>query len=205
MPRATIGNFSLAPQRTYYALCLLALVVVVLAVARIRRSGLGRSFVAVRDNEKSLAALGLSPARVKLTAFAISGTIAGLAGGLLAGLYVIFGPDRFGAAESLQAVAMVVIGGLASVAGAVFGALFVVGIPVLFSNNSNVALLTGGVGILAVLLFFPGGLVELVTSVRDRLVNHLVARPRAHADEFAVSTLPAPTVLRPRHMPVASV
>jgi ABC-type branched-subunit amino acid transport system ATPase component len=102
-------------------------------------------------------------------------------------------------------VAMVVIGGLASVTGAVLGALFVVGIPVLFSNNNNVALLTGGVGILAVLLFFPGGLVEIVTSVRDRLVSRLVAHPDADADEEAITALPAPTVLHPRHVAVASV
>jgi ABC-type branched-subunit amino acid transport system ATPase component/ABC-type branched-subunit amino acid transport system permease subunit len=205
MPRAVIGSFSLAPQRTYYVLCLVALVIV-LVVARIRRSGFGRSFVAVRDNERSVAALGLSPARVKLTAFAISGTIAGLAGGLLAGLYVTFGPDRFGAGESLQAVAMVVIGGLASVTGAVLGALFVVGIPVLFSNNSNVALLTGGVGILAVLLFFPGGLAEIVTGLRDRLVSRVLARRETDAQEAEeVAPPPAPTVLRPRQISVPSV
>ena len=167
MPRAVIGPLSLGPERTYYSVCLVALVLVVLAVSRLRRSGFGRSLVAVRDNERSLAAIGLSPARVKLTAFAISGTIAGFAGGLLAGLYGTFGPDRFGATESLQAIAIVVIGGLASVSGAVLGALFVVGIPVLFSNNSNVALLTGGVGILVVLLFLPGGLAQILYSVRD--------------------------------------
>jgi ABC-type branched-subunit amino acid transport system ATPase component/ABC-type branched-subunit amino acid transport system permease subunit len=200
LPRAVIGNFSLAPQRTYYALCLVALVVIVLAVARIRRSGFGRSFVGVRENERSLAAFGLSPARVKLTAFAISGTIAGLAGGLLAGLYVTFGPDRFGAGESLQAVAMVVIGGLASVSGAVLGALFVVGIPVLFGNNSNVALLTGGVGILAVLLFFPGGLVQVLTGWRDRVIGRFAPRvgDEPQHEAAGAGAPPAPTVLRPR-------
>ncbi|MBV8236449.1 MAG: ABC transporter, partial [Acidimicrobiia bacterium] len=205
MPRAVIGSFSLAPERTYYVLCLVALVLVVLAVARVRRSGFGRSFVAVRDNERSVAAFGLSPARVKLTAFAISGAIAGLAGGLLAGLYVTFGPDRFGAGESLQAVAMVVIGGLASVSGAVLGALFVVGIPVLFSNNSNVGLLTGGVGILAVLLFFPGGLAEILTDLRDRLVRRLMPPSDAVAGREMAGAATPPVVLRPRRVPAAAV
>jgi len=206
LPRAAIGSFSLAPQRTYYALSLVALVVIVLAVARIRRSGFGRSFVAVRDNERSLAAFGLSPARVKLTAFAVSGTIAGLAGGLLAGLYVTFGPDRFGAGESLQAVAMVVIGGLASVTGAVLGALFVVGIPVLFGNNSNVALLTGGAGILAVVLFFPGGLAQVLTDTRDRIIGRVARRAAAAPqDDVAVDALPTPIVLRPRETTAVTV
>src|SRR5205807_5069123 len=64
---------------------------------------------------------------------------------------------------------------------------------------------TGGVGILAVVLFFPGGLVEIVTSVRDRLVSRLVARAHATTEEEPVAVLPAPTVLRPRHVAVASV
>jgi ABC-type branched-subunit amino acid transport system ATPase component len=160
----------------------------------------------VRDNERSLAAFGLSPARVKLTAFAISGTIAGLAGGLLAGLYATFGPDRFGAGESLQAVAMVVIGGLASVTGAVLGALFVVGIPVLFGNNSNVALLTGGVGILAVLLFFPGGLAQILSDGRDRIISRFARKEiEEPQDQATGAALPAPSVLRPREATVIAV
>jgi len=175
MPRAVVGSFSLAPERTYYVLCLIALGLSVLVVARLRRSGFGRSLIGVRDNERALAAFGLSPARVKVTAFAISGALAGFAGGLLAGLYVTFGPERFGPGDSLQAVAIVVIGGVSSVAGAVVGALFVVGIPVLFDNNANVALFTSGVGILVVLLVFPGGLVHALARLRDGLLRRLAA------------------------------
>jgi hypothetical protein len=155
MPRAVVGSLSFASQRTYYALCLIALVIVIVVVSRLRKSGFGRSLIAVRDNQRALSATGISPTRVKLTAFAISGAIAGLAGGLLAGLYVTFGPDRFGATESLQAIAIVVIGGLGSVTGAVLGALFVVGIPVLFSNSPNARAADRRRGILVVILFFP--------------------------------------------------
>ncbi len=128
MPRAVIGSFSLATGAD--------LLLGVPGRARLRgdRACLGCG-AAGSDGRWSrcattsdpLAAIGLSPARVKLTAFAMSGAIAGFAGGLLAGLYVTFGPDRFGATESLQAISIVVIGGLASVTGAVLGAMFVVG------------------------------------------------------------------------------
>jgi ABC-type branched-subunit amino acid transport system ATPase component/ABC-type branched-subunit amino acid transport system permease subunit len=182
MPRAVVGSFSLAPERTYYVLCLLALVLCVLAVTRLRRSGFGRSLIGVRDNERSLAAFGLSPARVKVTAFAISGAVAGFAGGLLAGLFVTFGPDRFSPTDSLQAVAIVVVGGVSSVAGAILGALFVVGIPVLFDNNSKVALLTSGVGILVVLLAFPGGLAFACAAIWDRFLER-VGRSRVAAGD----------------------
>ena len=69
--------------------------------ARLRRSGIGRSLLAVRDNELAAAAMGLSPTRAKLLAFGVSGALAGLAGGCLVGLLVQFTPDRFQATESL--------------------------------------------------------------------------------------------------------
>jgi ABC-type branched-subunit amino acid transport system ATPase component/ABC-type branched-subunit amino acid transport system permease subunit len=184
MPRAIVGSLSLAPERTYYGLCLAALGVVIVVVSRIRRSGYGRSMIAVRDNERAAASVGLSPARVKLTAFAISGALAGLAGGLLAGLFVTFGPDRFTATESLQVIAIAVIGGLASILGTVLGALWVVGLPALFSNSSNVALLTSGAGLLVLLLFFPRGLVQVLYGARDAALARIARR------------LPPPTAVR---------
>ena len=192
MPRAVVGSLSFAPERTYYALSLAALVLVVVVVSRLRLSGFGRSLIAVRDNERATASMGLSPARVKLTAFAVSGAIAGFAGGLLAGLYVTFGPERFTATESLQAISIAVIGGLASVAGTILGALFVVGIPVLFSNNANVGLLTSGVGILVVLLFFSGGIAQILFEIRDAVFARVARR------------LPAPATTVPRSVPITA-
>jgi ABC-type branched-subunit amino acid transport system ATPase component/ABC-type branched-subunit amino acid transport system permease subunit len=197
MLRAVVGRFSLVPEGTYYGLCLVALAFVVFVVANIRRSGFGRALIAVRDNERSVAALGLSPARLKVTAFAISGAIAGFAGGLFAGLYVTFGPDSFGAPESLTAIAVVVVGGMSSAPGAVLGALFVVGIPVLFSNDPNVGLLVGGLGVLVVLLAFPGGLAQILYQGRDVLLRWAARRPtgvpREPAPTAVAAALPAMT------------
>ena len=74
-------------------------------------AGIGRTMLAVRDNEQAAAALGLSPTRTKLTAFGISGFLAGLAGGLFGGLLVSFEPDRFLVIDSLSVVAIAVVGG----------------------------------------------------------------------------------------------
>jgi ABC-type branched-subunit amino acid transport system ATPase component/ABC-type branched-subunit amino acid transport system permease subunit len=194
MPRAIVGSFSLAPERTYYALCLVVLMVVILAISRVRRSGFGRSMIAVRDNERAAASVGLSPTRVKLTAFGISGTLAGLAGGLLAGLFVTFGPERFTATESLQVIAIAVIGGLASIPGTVLGALWVVGLPAAFSNSTNVALLTSGAGLLVLLLFFPRGLVQLLYAARDLLLGRATRRLSARAAVACDVELARPSV-----------
>ena len=174
--RPAVGGLSLEPQRTYYYVCLAALALAVAVVARLRSSGLGRALLAVRDNELAAAALGLSPTRVKLFAFAVSGALAGLAGGLLVGLLVQFRPEDFTATASLEVVAVAVVGGLASITGTVLGSLVVVGLPAFFPDSPEVALLTSGVGLLVLLLYFPGGLVQVLLGARDVALAALAKR-----------------------------
>jgi ABC-type branched-subunit amino acid transport system ATPase component len=154
----------------------------------------------VRDNELAASAMGLSPTRVKLSAFAVSGALAGLAGGLLVGLVQQFTTDRFDATASLQVVAVAVVGGLASITGAVLGALLIVGLPAFFPNSAEVALLTSGVGILVLLLYFPGGLVQILYSGRDAVFAALAKR-RSEAPTAAndlAKPVPLPTALPAR-------
>jgi ABC-type branched-subunit amino acid transport system ATPase component/ABC-type branched-subunit amino acid transport system permease subunit len=174
--RPTIGGLSLEPQRTYYYVCLAVFVLVVVVVARVRASGLGRSLLAVRDNELAAAAMGLSPTRVKLFAFALSGGVAGLGGGVLVGLLVQFSEDSFLATDSLSMVAIAVVGGLASITGTILGSLFVIGLPALFPDNAEIGLLTSGAGLLVLLLYFPGGLVQLLFDLRDVIFAALARR-----------------------------
>lgn len=190
--RPTLGGVSLASQRSYYYLCLAVLAVVVVVVARVRASGLGRSLLAVRDNELAAAAVGLSPTRVKLTAFGLSGAIAGLAGGLLVGLLVQFSEDEFTATASMTVVAIAVVGGLASLTGTVLGSLFVVGLPAFFPGSPSVGLLTSGVGLLVLLLYFPGGLVQLLYQVRDLALGVVARRRSSRAAEAASASAPVP-------------
>ena len=187
VPRAHLFGLSLAPQRTYYFLCLTVLVVVGVAVAHVRRTGFGRSIIAVRDNEDRSSSLTVSPAFIKLATFALSAGIAALAGGLLAGLRVSFGAGAFGPQLSLQMVSLVIIGGLGSVSGAVIGAAYVVGLPALLGDSNEVALMTSGIGLLLLLLYLPGGLVSLVFRGRDLLLD-VLARRVSSAQEATVPT-----------------
>ena len=168
LPRAAFSrSWELSAQGSYYFLCLVVLTVVLLGVALLQRSRLGRSIIAVRDNEPAAASLGISPTTVKMTAFAISGWIAGIAGGLFVGLITTTSPGDYPASESLRVISIVVIGGLSSIPGALLGAFWVVGLPRLFNNSAEVALLTSGAGLLVLLLYFPGGLVQVLYSLRD--------------------------------------
>ena len=198
VPRASLFGISLAPQRNYYFLCLGVLAAVALSVSHVRSTGFGRSIIAVRDNEDRSSSLTVSPAFIKLATFALSAAVAALAGGLLAGLRVSFGAGSFGPALSLQMVSLVIIGGLGSVPGAVIGALYVVGLPAIFGDTTEVALMTSGIGLLLLLLYLPGGLVSLVFRLRDSLLDLLARRlPEiAVASRVAVSERESP--VRPR-------
>ncbi len=175
-----------ASRRNYYFLCLFSLAVVAAVVARLRRTGIGRSWIAVRDNEEMAAASTVSPTRMKLTAFGVAGGIAAFAGGLLVTLVPSLQPDSlFRAGESIVVVATAIIGGLGSVAGPILGALWVRGIPQALPEELDdlVRLLTSSIGLLVLLMYFPGGLLQIVYSIRDKLLQRadrkLSAQPAA--------------------------
>jgi ABC-type branched-subunit amino acid transport system ATPase component/ABC-type branched-subunit amino acid transport system permease subunit len=167
-----LGPFDFSNRRTFYYLCYAVLVVTTMVVARLRRTGIGRSMIAVRDNEDMAAASTVAPSRIKVIAFAVSGGIAALAGGLLVTLRGEVTPTQaFTPEESLRVVATAVIGGLGSIAGPVIGALWVRGLPVLFNDTAQVRLLTSSIGLLILLMYFPGGLMQIFYSLRDALLS----------------------------------
>jgi len=93
-------------------------------------------------------------------------------------------------------VSMVVIGGLDSIAGAVLGALYLVGLPAIFGSTTSIQFLTSGVGLMAFILYLPGGMAELLHRAAD-LVTAGVARARDHrappmeaVDEPAMEPVP---------------
>ena len=189
-------------QRTYYYVVLVVLALVVLLLSRLRDSGTGRTIKALRDNEVAATAYGVHPVRLKLQAFALSGSLAGLGGALLAGAYanIAFTQDFFLVNDSLNLVAMVVIGGMGSVSGAIIGAVVVIGIPALAPNNSLLGLLSSSLGLLIVLMYFPRGLNQLSSGLRDTI---LAWADRRLGDRNPVERPSAATIVRRRSSPSA--
>ena len=185
LPRGSVGPFDLTSQRSYYWFSLVLLALVVLLIARLRRSGIGRIIIAVRDNPESAAAYTVSPTRAKLIGFGLAGGIAGFAGGALGGLFVTISfNELFDVDASFTAVSVAVIGGIGSIAGPILGALWVVGLPALWPDNDLIPLLTSSVGLLILLMYFPGGLVQIGLNARDAL---LVALARRSNDDAAAA------------------
>lgn len=181
LERGELFGIDLHPQRNYYYLCLVVLVAASLAVAALRRSGIGRTIIATRENEAAAASFTISPTVAKLTAFGVAGGLAALAGALLAGLRVQYGADGFGPEQSLQIVSMTIIGGLGTVGGPILGAVYVVGLPALFGHNDTVGLATSGIGLLLLLLYLPGGLMSVVARGRALLMARFTGEPTAPA------------------------
>lgn len=164
--RGRLVGLDLRGPVAYFETCLVIAAGAAWAVSAVRRGRLGRALLAVRSNEPRAATLGVSPVRAKLTAFALAGAMAAVAGALLAGLRVRSGAADFGPEESLRILAIVVIGGAGSVGGVGLGALVVLGVPALFGDTTIAGLLPSGVGLLSLVLIAPGGLAELATRAR---------------------------------------
>ncbi|MEC9394324.1 MAG: ATP-binding cassette domain-containing protein [Actinomycetota bacterium] len=190
--RGSAGPFDLSSQRSYYYLCLIVLVLLLLVVRRLRSSGIGRTIIGVRENEYTAAAYTVGPSRTKLMAFALAGAVAGMGGALLGGLVqnIPYSDRLFLIGDSLRLVSMVVIGGLGTIMGPVIGALWVVGLPAFWPKNDLVPLFTSSIGLLILLLYFPGGLIQIAYSARDALLRIADAR-LGPADTSRATTPPA--------------
>ena len=170
-------GLQLDDERTFFYVVLVVLAFVFLAVVGLRRSALARELLATRDNEVGAQALGVSPVRVRLTAFAMSGAVGGLAGALIAYQQHAVNVDTFSPDQSLVLFLYAVIGGLgapsaALVAGVYFSLVTVFGLPL------QVTQLLTGVGGLVLLLLSRGGLAHAVYAVRDAWLRSVARRHR---------------------------
>jgi branched-chain amino acid transport system permease protein len=175
LPHLSIfGRIPLDSDRSTYLLCLFALVVVLTAVRGLRASHAGRAMVAGQENRLAAQSFAIDTTRTHLVAFAVSGAIAGLAGGLFVVQQGAYNAGTFNAEQGLQFFTMVVIGGLGSLPGAVLGAVYVYGTQYFLPPGWS--LLATGSGIVALLMFFPGGLGDLVYRGRDAALRFLATR-----------------------------
>jgi len=194
IPRTDIGPLELTHRnRAYYYFVLIVLVFVLLVIGHLKRTGIGRMIIGVRENELASAAMTVSPARAKLLAFAVGGFVAGVGGVLLGAANLTFSPgDRFFLVEdSIRLISIAVIGGLGSLSGAVVGALWVVGLPSFWPENQIVPLFTSSIGLLIILLYIPGGFVQIGYYARDSFLGWLDKRMGPAPQTKTVTAPPA--------------
>lgn len=118
-----------------YLFCLVALALIALAVKNLVRGAIGREWMAIRDMDVAAAVIGIRPMHAKLSAFAVSSFIIGVAGTLWAFFYLgAWEPAAFSVDLSFKLLFMVIIGGLGSIMGSFFGAAFIVVLPIALSQ-----------------------------------------------------------------------
>ncbi|KTS71335.1 ABC transporter permease [Pseudomonas oryzihabitans] len=182
-PLVVLGHDFGGPLGRYLATLVVVLGSFALA-ARLVHGELGRTWMAVRDRETAAAVMGLSVVRAKLLAFAFSGFYLGIAGALWAFTYLgTVEPNGFDLSRSFQILFIVILGGLGSLAGSLYGAAFIVLFPLLLSNLAgwlpgdliaagqleNLQKMVFGALIILVLIKEPDGLARLATRGWQRL------------------------------------
>jgi branched-chain amino acid transport system permease protein len=168
LPQSPIGSLSTNQWLSYLTWAIGACLYV--AAWIVLRGRFGRAFRAVRDAPIAAVAAGLSLARIKTLAFAISAAYAGVAGALLAIAIAFVNPDTFPVSLSILLLTGAVVGGLGSLEGMLFGAVFIQFVPKWSESiNNHAPTVMYGLILLGVLLVAPGGAAQVVSRLIVRL------------------------------------
>ncbi len=219
-PVPAIGAASIDQQNSFFGIALTSgqqyflLILIVLALAaffvyNVMRSRAGRAFRAVRDNETGATIMGVNLFEAKMGAFILSSFLAGIAGALFASYSRYIIPDYWSLTLSIQFVAAIIIGGIASVWGSILGAAFVFGLPLVIDQFSLLPVSGSGIItsgdlnailydllIIVFLLFEPGGLVGLAR--RGQALTRKFSSSKNEGGEPAeITDLPSSTGSQP--------
>jgi len=182
-----------ASMRAYYWTVLGVVVASTVSLAAVNRSHLGIAIRAVRDAPAYTAARGINPLRYRVIAFAISGFLAGIAGGLYISFNQSISPSAMGLTPMSIDVTMLVIGGLGTVFGPLIGTALLTIVQTSLVDHPGIELTILGTFLLIVVVFVPGGLVGLIARTRNRVAAWAAEDEVAAAgDEASPGTGAAP-------------
>jgi len=184
VPGATLFGLDLGSDRAFFYVIFTCFVLMTWIAVNLIRTRIGRAFIAIRDNDRAAEGMGIPIFPYKLLSFAISSFYAGFAGALFAYYTMSITPEPFNLWLSIQYIAMIIIGGLGSIPGSVFGAVFIVSLNEILSHITeylmNVGGSTGvaitiaplrefvyGLAIVLFIIFEPKGLAEVWRIVRS--------------------------------------
>ena len=165
VPRPRLGSMVLGSQRAMYFFLLVFVVLAIVGTMNLVRSRVGRAFIAIRDQDIAAEIIGIDIFRYKLLAFAISSFYAGVAGVLYTYFLGIANYEQFQIGVSVDYLAMIIIGGLGSIMGSIFGAAFVTLLPIVIRRVMEAF---GG------MFFEPQTVLNLIPNLRLMLFGALI-------------------------------
>jgi branched-chain amino acid transport system permease protein len=143
--------------------------IVYLLLNQLARSPVGETLTAIREDEVSAASLGINGAAWKVFAFGVGAAVAGAAGCFYASFVGTLVPDAYFVTEAFNILAMVIVGGMGTLIGPVFGAILLTLLPEVLRGIGDLRLVVYGAALTFVVLFMPGGLVQAARIVREKL------------------------------------
>ncbi|MDG4788612.1 branched-chain amino acid ABC transporter permease [Micromonospora sp. WMMD1102] len=166
-PSADNTIFGLQDLKPWYWLALTVVLLMVLAVRMLENSRVGRSWLAIREDEDAAAVMGVNGFKFKLWAFAIGAALGGLSGFLFASRNAFIDPSQFNATLSILFVAMVVVGGSGNMVGVAFGAVLLAYLPERFRFVSDYRWVAFGLAMVVVMVLRPQGLIPSRRRARE--------------------------------------
>jgi len=132
-PRAGLGGFELSSDQSYFLFAMAMLLLMSYFAKNIERGKIGRAFIAIRDNDLAAEVMGVNIFKYKLLAFFVGSFYAGIAGAIWAHYFLRIHPDHFSLMDSIWYLGFLVVGGLGSAMGPIFGAIVYVGLKEMVS------------------------------------------------------------------------
>jgi ABC-type branched-subunit amino acid transport system ATPase component/ABC-type branched-subunit amino acid transport system permease subunit len=173
--RPAFGSVSLEETKRYYFWALAVLLLGFWFARNVWRGGVGLRLRAVRDNEDGARAFGISATATKLQGFAVAGVLAGLAGSVYGHHLSRISAQSFDVVTSINVVALTVLGGIGLLAGPLLGAFYIIGLP-RWLPLDNAGLAATALGWLLLVLYFPGGIAQVVATPRRQIIHYLARR-----------------------------
>ena len=172
--RPSLFGFALEEDRYYLMLCVSLLAVLAYAVWRLADTRLGRAMRAVRENELAAEVVGANTYSIKVIAFVLGATLAGIGGALFAGGFAYVSPDAFNFNASIVFLTMVLLGGSGSVFGASIGTALLILLPEWLRFLKEIYLAVYGLAVILIMVFMPEGLWGFVDLLRRKAGAHRV-------------------------------
>lgn len=156
-------EFSLEGATMFMYFLMIALTLfTIFVVNRLQKSRIGRAWIALREDEVACQAMGIDKTKTKLTAFALGATWAGMVGVVFAAKTTFINPASFTVWESIIILCIVVLGGMGSIIGVIFGALILILLPEYLRAFSEYRMLLFGAVLIIMMVFRPGGVISSV-------------------------------------------
>ncbi|MBI1820325.1 MAG: branched-chain amino acid ABC transporter permease [Nitrospirae bacterium] len=161
-----IGGFSFTQPVHYYYLILVIVFIAIVSIQRINYSRIGRAWIAIREDEIAAESMGLNTTKLKVFAFVLGASWAGIAGTFFAGKFGFVSPESFTFFESILILSMVVLGGIGSIPGVVLGALILIILPEALRQVSEYRMLVFGLAMILMMVLRPQG---MIGNIRRKL------------------------------------